>query len=124
MFEISYNFPSCSKSIRIFQKDRVIISLFSCKVYDQVDVKRCNKCHNFGHWAKECDHEAACSICSDAHESKSCPHFNDKEFHDHKCINCKRHGMVPINHKADSSTCPIYMKELARCKAILQSGLN
>ena len=101
-----------------------MISLFSCKVYDQVNVKRCNKCHNFGHWVKECDQNAACSICAENHETKSCPHFNNTEFRGHKCINCTRNGVLPIDHRANSSVCPTYVKELDKCKALLSNVLN
>ena len=112
------------RSIIRKNNDRVIISLFSCKVYDQVNVKRCNKCHNFGHWVKECDKRAACSICSEEHETKSYPQFKNLEFENKKCINCIRNGSLPNNHRADSSACPIYMKELAKCKEVLLNNLN
>ena len=104
--------------------DRILISLFVCRVYDQVDVKRCNKCHKYGHWVKECDQPAACSICADAHETKSCTHYKDDSFENYKCINCTRNGLEPNNHCADSPKCPIYIKELASCKARLLNGLN
>ena len=115
---------SCQKSPTTFQavikisesfrshigkcNDRLIISLFMCKVYDQIDVKRGNKCQHFGHWFNECDKQVACSICSESHESKSCPNYKNNAFVNHKCINCSRNGLLPINHKADSPTCPVY----------------
>ena len=104
--------------------DRVNITFFICKVYDQVDVKRCNKCHKYGHWIKECDQPSSCSICAESHETKSCPHYKDDSFLNHKCINCTRNGLEPNNHCADSPKCPIYIKELAICKNRLLNGLN
>ena len=131
---------SCQKSPTTFQavikisesfrshirkcNDRVIISFFMCKVYDQIDVRRCNKCQHFGHWFNECDKQVACSICSESHESKSCPNYKNNAFVNHKCINCSRNGLLPFNHKADSSTCPVYVTELNRCKAIFLSAIN
>ena len=86
---------------------KLCIGLYSCRVYDQSpQVRRCNKCQNFGHWVAECNSNngQACAKCASLeHETRNCPDSSNP-----KCINCIRAGIVNSHpaHTADSPDCP------------------
>lgn len=90
--------------------DKLRIGLYNCRVYDQSpQVRRCNKCQNFGHWVSECNinNGQACAKCASVeHETRDCPDTSNP-----KCINCKRAGIVNFHpaHTADASDCPCFI---------------
>ena len=95
-------------------KDKLRVGLFSCTVYDQSpQIKRCNRCQNFGHWVGNCEasNGKACAKCASLdHETIHCS-IDRNDFNRISCINCSRQGIVNIHprHTADSSTCPCFI---------------
>ncbi|XP_048240223.1 uncharacterized protein LOC125373266 [Haliotis rufescens] len=59
---------------------------------------RCFKCQQFGHGAKFCRNNTACSRCGGAHEGSECTNTI-------KCANCNG------EHLASSKSCPRYERE-------------
>ena len=91
-----------------YHKDRIVIGLRSCKIYDRQQVMRCNNCQHFGHFAKNCptQDEPICGKCSGNHRTDSC----DKS--ERKCINCVRKGNVNNNHSVLYHGCPSVVEHL------------
>ena len=60
--------PVLREGLRVF-KNKVVVGLVSCKVYDRKQSRRCNNCQHFGHFAKDCPtpEETACGKCSGDH---------------------------------------------------------
>ena len=90
--------------------DKLLIGLYSCKVYERYSVKRCSRCQKFGHWWRESQNEYACAKCGKGHETKLCPTANDTTVK--SCVNCIRSSKGdPSSHTADSTLCPCYVDE-------------
>ena len=107
-------FASVSEALRkgfSNYKDKVIIGLMSCKVYDRFHVKRCNNCQGIGHYYKECPtpEETRCAKCSLEHPTNSCTAVESK------CINCAKEGR-DSNHKAYDPKCPVLVSEIEKKK--------
>ena len=96
-------------------KDKLMIGLYSCKVYDQAPmIKRCNRCQQYGHWVASCvdANGRACGKCaSKNHESFNCT-ADKRNTSEICCINCKRAGIVNLHppHTADSPKCPCFIQ--------------
>ena len=88
-------------------RDKVILGLTSCKVYDRYHVKRCNNCQKFGHYAKDCPTKDThvCGNCSEDHST------NDCKSYERKCINCVRENIDDVKHTTNSFDCPCYIKQ-------------
>ena len=97
--------PVLREGLRTY-KNKVVIGLVSCKVYDRKQTKRCNNCQHFGHFAKECPtpDETNCGKCSGNHRTDSC--VTDER----KCINCVRNNLGELNHPAYFYKCPCLLK--------------
>lgn len=54
-----------------------------CRVYEDLDMRRCYNCCGFGHTAGKCQNATICLHCAGNHESKDC-----KSKSEVKCINC------------------------------------
>ena len=92
-------------------KDKLAINYYNCKVYDQLNVGRCNKCQQYGHFSGDCKNDDVCAICNGKHETRKCSHRNEETFSSPQCSNCIRAGKETTNHRADSSQCPCYIHE-------------
>ena len=95
-------------------KDKVIMGLSTCKIYDQYHVKRCNNCQGFGHFYKDCPspNDHICAKCGENHSTKDCSTLNLK------CTNCVKSGLSPAEceHRADDSNCPSISKQREKIK--------
>ena len=104
-----------NESLRdIIQKngDRLLIGLYSCRVYDKFTAKRCNRCQDFGHWMRDCSKPFVCAYCTGNHETKLCNHLTNNAVNNISCINCKTTGKTNYKaHRADSVVCPCYREE-------------
>ena len=92
------------QGLRTF-KDKVILGLSTCTIYDQFHVKRCNNCQSFGHYYKNCSHPAhVCAKCGGNHSTREC------QSEDIMCTNCSKAGVEQCNHRADDQKCPTLCK--------------
>ena len=108
LFRISPTFRQLLKKFY----DKVIIGSMRCKIYDRHNVKRCNNCYDFGHFAAECKADSpVCGFCSGSHETSSCP---AKSSGKPVCCNCKKSDAHShdTNHPAYSFNCPVYKSHL------------
>ena len=93
--------------------DRLYIGSFSCKVFDQFHVKRCNKCQGFGHYKSDCQsNKTVCGYCSKIHLSESCPEKDQNNFLP-CCTNCTKGKFADQKHThtAFDRICPSYIIE-------------
>ena len=110
-----------SNSIRKLIENRdnyLSIGLYRCKVYDHFYVKRCNKCQLFGHYIAHCKaSHPVCALCSDEHETNSCPNKGSSSFKP-SCVNCKKSKRTDeqYTHSATDRTCPTYVSEQHKLK--------
>ena len=97
--------PALRDGLRL-HNDRIMIGLSPCKIYDRKQVKRCNNCQHFGHFAKECAtlDKPKCGKCGEDHRTDSCLSEN------RKCINCVRNNLPETNHPAFYYKCPWVIK--------------
>ena len=120
-----------SDDIRIAIRDnnnRLFFGLLSCQVYDQLYIKRCNKCQGFGHYSKTCKNQVFCGFCAaPGHETQECDN-KDKNSQEKNnlmpaycCINCKKSGLSvdSCKHAAFSTECPSYRIQQEKLKASL-----
>ena len=102
-------FASVSQMLREgFRKarDKLIIGVTSCKIYDRTQTKRCNNCQKFGHFMANCPTPGSpsCGKCSGNHSSNECT------TEDRGCVNCKRNGLEYSSHSAFYHKCPSLLK--------------
>ncbi|XP_055604684.1 uncharacterized protein LOC129752919 [Uranotaenia lowii] len=91
-----------------------------CTVHEHVDVRRCYRCSEYGHYATNCTKPQSCPICAEAHLLTECNATIEK------CANCVAFNRVQnrpeqlaleTSHSARSTNCPIYQKRLKAAKA-------
>ena len=89
-------------------KDKVLIGVTMCKVYERQSVKRCNNCQFYGHFAKSCPTpmEPSCGKCGDQHRTDQCSTPSDIR----KCINCVRTDQDVTDHPVFFHKCPSLVK--------------
>ena len=97
--------PVLRDGLRI-NKDKVVVALSPCRIYDRKLVRRCNNCQHFGHFAKECptSDEPKCGKCAENHRTDLCT----SEVR--KCVNCMRNNLLDANHPAFYYKCPCVIK--------------
>ena len=102
-------------------QNRLYYGMESCRVYDQLYIKRCNRCQGFGHYARDCSKEVCCGICgTTGHETHHCPHANSKDISaNYHCANCSKAGDIDCSHPAYSSACPSYRVQQEKLRASL-----
>ena len=96
-------------------KDKIIIGVTSCKVYDRKQTKRCNNCQLYGHFAKQCPtpDTPICGKCSEHHRTDHC------QNEERKCINCIRDKNNETNHPVFYHKCPALVKHIDELKSNL-----
>ena len=87
-------------------KDKIIMGVSSCKVYDRVQTKRCNNCQKFGHFMANCPtaNIPACGKCSGEHATNDCTETT------RACVNCKRNNTDYLSHSAFYHKCPSLLR--------------
>ena len=95
--------------------DKLFFGWEKLPVYDQLYVRRCNKCQGYNHYARDCKNTQCCGLCASFdHQYVDCPH-KDKTEPDRKafeaCINCKNARKPDYAHPAFASVCSMYRYE-------------
>lgn len=101
---------------KIMAKQKLMIQWDSCKVYENINPKRCFKCNKFGHYAKDCEQsDFTCPKCCGNHSVKEC---NSNEIICANCVeaNKTRNLGLPTNHFAWSMNCPVMQRRLKNVK--------
>lgn len=96
-------------------KGFVIYGINQCKIYEYVDVLRCNRCQRFGHFARDCSFPEICRKCHAAHASNTCqlPQII-------KCSNClasnKKGTQHNTKHRTTDERCPLRIERINALK--------
>lgn len=108
--------PDIRRALK-FNKNKIHMSANVHRVVDRFHVKRCNKCHDFGHYADRCPGIQICGYCAEtSHPSKDCPIKNHGHA-SYKCHNCDKQGLNPASgHSTFWSKCPAYIDQQNRHK--------
>lgn len=75
------------------------------------EVRRCYRCHKYGHLAATCKKPEVCGRCAENHETKNCK----AEIINFKCVNCSG------NHSSGHISCPEQVKAVKRYQNFLNS---
>ena len=115
--ELSQAIFKVSPTLRQLMKrffDKVIIGSTRCRIFDRHNLKRCNNCYDFGHFAAECKAEnPVCGYCSGRHQTSDCP-VKSTDNSVPVCCNCTKSDehSQSTNHPAYSFDCPVYKSHL------------
>ena len=87
-------------------KDKLLMGVNTCKIYDRRQTKRCNNCQKFGHFVANCptSNEPSCGKCSESHSTRDCTSI------ERGCINCRRNNLEHKSHSAFYHKCPTLLK--------------
>ena len=87
-------------------KDKLVMGMSTCKVYDRKQTLRCNNCQMFGHFMARCPtpRVPSCGKCCSNHST------NDCTSDERSCINCKRNNLPHSTHSAFYHKCPSLLK--------------
>jgi hypothetical protein len=90
---------------------RIHIGWDSCRVFQHLDILRCFKCNQFGHFAIKCEGVVFCADCAENHESKDC---NSVVKNFANCEYAKKTFKIDVNsnHPTYSIKFPAYQKKL------------
>lgn len=82
------------------------------RVVDRFYVRRCNTCHEYGHYQDKCLNKATplCGYCTENHRSSDCQKKSGPK-HAFACINCKKGGFEHKGHSAFWFNCPAYKEQ-------------
>lgn len=84
---------------------RICIDFNRYRVVNFINVTRCFKCQQFGHYAGACKGALRCANCSEEHNTSDCKSSIAK------CINCYfDEDSTEVDHRADSPLCPAYQR--------------
>ena len=104
-------------------KDKVIIGVTMCKVYERQSAKRCNNCQLYGHFAKNCPTpmEPSCAKCGEKHRTDQCMSPSGVR----NCVNCVRNNEDETDHPVFFHKCPSlvkYQEDVQRKKVLNLRG--
>ena len=96
---------------------KVDLVMAQVAVYDLKTIETCHKCHEPGHWKRECHQkEEQCQFCIKKHESRGCKFRNKRQ--EHVCFRCVAYNndrdwskpAVAVKHCAISGKCTLLGK--------------
>ncbi|XP_071579273.1 uncharacterized protein [Temnothorax nylanderi] len=93
----------------ILGKGKLNIGWKKCPVFNHINVKRCFKCWEYYHIARNCTRDEACYRCAGSHRANECTSTEKK------CINCaikiKTYNLkISDEHDATDPECPTFKK--------------
>lgn len=100
---------------KLKQKGCIDIGSKSYKVSDKLYIKRCYRCHQFGHFSSKCaSNEQKCGHCNKSHSFSNCPDRNDPSKA--RCVNCLRSKLFKEEsiHRPTDLKCPTLRYEEER----------
>lgn len=102
-------------------RDKVVIGVMNCRIYDRYHIRRCNNCQCYGHYYKECPtpNDHCCAKCSLDHQTNVCTVTTSK-----KCINCSKAGIEESDHASYDHNCPSLLKITEKMKNRNDKNLN
>ena len=125
VFQVTYRVTKSLRQLLRKNRDKVVIGLQRCNVFERYYLKRCNNCQIFHHFYKQCtSEEPYCADCSGNHQTGSVQCKAKDKSALYKCINCIRDGREDVNHQASSLQCPCYVDEFSKLKADSRKNLN
>lgn len=95
----------------IVKKEKLNIGWRKCSVFKHFNVKRCFKCWEFYHIAKNCKRDETCHKCAGKHKAIDCTATTNN------CVNCmfkiKTYNLkISSEHDALSGECPTYRRAI------------
>ncbi|KAK5643030.1 hypothetical protein RI129_009197 [Pyrocoelia pectoralis] len=100
---------------KIFSMGKLKCGWCIVDVKDHIHIRRCYKCNEFLHLAKDCKNKSRCARCGEVggHSDKDC------SAEEVKCCNCndanvKFNLRLDTNHKAYDLNCPTYLTKVRR----------
>ncbi|CAH0552453.1 unnamed protein product [Brassicogethes aeneus] len=106
-------------------KDKLLVGLNYCSVYDSVYVLRCFKCNGFNHLSKDCSNQNnSCPRCAQEHLLEECK-ATDTEL---KCINCTNLNNInkslklEVSHAVWDSKCYVFNQKAKEYKSKIFSS--
>ena len=96
--------------------NKLNVGLKSCPVFDDLFVKRCNRCQTYNHYMDACpqSNPVVCGKCSENHETQSCTSATIK------CHNCAKAKYDDTNHETSYYKCKAYTEAQKK----LESTIN
>lgn len=104
------------------KKGSCIFGLNQCKIFEYVDVLRCNKCQRFGHFVRDCTFGEICRSCHQNHPTNTCELESIN-----KCSNCiaenKKGASYNSKHRTSDEKCPLRIERINALKQFYTSRL-
>lgn len=105
------NLPAENAS-KLLDAKRIKIGWVICRIRERILLKKCFKCLEFGHLAKQCkneeDRSKLCRKCgTEGHIAKDCNN-------DPSCMFCRKDHPEDAKHIAGSSKCPVFRRAITR----------
>lgn len=87
----------------LISQRRICVDFDRYRVVNYVNIIRCFKCQEYGHYANSCRGALKCAKCADTHNIKDC------KSESVRCANCYfQEGSIDSEHRADSPQCPSF----------------
>lgn len=97
-------------------KKRILFGLSAAYLQEEARPSRCFRCQQFGHHEETCSFGHLCAVCCGRHPTTAC------KSNANKCINCWADNYYNscshnIYHRADSRTCPSFLRYAQKVRA-------
>lgn len=100
----------------ILSRKFIIINLREYRVFENIRLIQCNKCHGYGHISNNCKNPEYCKFCLESHRSATCTNRDSPP----KCVNCKvanqKGANFNNNHLSTNENCPVRKERIKQLK--------